>query len=119
MRAECLTAIWAQGVKLARVKEFWDEFLPIHQKDSVADLAKALSQAQTNFEIKCFDWDRCTAKELMAVTCLTALYEDQSGFRDREYAKRLVSEFRESMVSIEVKGTRLKVVELMFHLDRD
>jgi hypothetical protein len=106
-------------LQLARVKEFWDEFLPVHQKDSVADLAKALSQAQTNFEIKCFDWDRGTAKELMAVTCLTALYEDQSGFRDREYAKRLISAFRESMVSIEVKGTRLNVVELMFHLDRD
>jgi hypothetical protein len=104
-------------LQLTRVKSFWDEFLPAHQTDNVPDLAKALSEAQTNFEIKCFDWDRSTAKELMAVTCLTALYDEQSGFQDKAYAKRLVSAFRESMVSIEVKGTRLNVAEAMFHLD--
>ena len=103
--------------QLIRMKKFWDEFLPAHQNDNVPDLAKALSEAQTNFEIKCFDWDRSTAKELMAITCLTALYDERSGFQDKAYAKRLVSAFRESMVSIEVKGTRLNVAEAMFHLD--
>src|SRR5260370_33879287 len=82
-------------LQLTRVKEFWDEFLPAHQNDNVPDLAKALSEAQTNFEIKCFDWVRSTAKELKAFKCFTALYDELSGFQDISYAKRLVMAFHQ------------------------
>jgi hypothetical protein len=100
-----------------RAKEFWRKFLDVHADDGIDELAKALSDAQTEFEFKCFDGDRGTAKAVMALTCLATLYDEQSGFSNRSYAERLVKAFERSYVSLEVKGHVLRVAADMFFLN--
>jgi hypothetical protein len=105
--------------QFVRAKAFWEEFLPTHRDDDIATLAKALGDAQGTFEIKCFDNDRGTAKSVMALTCLAALYDEQAGFSNRRYAQRLVKAFEQSYVSLEVKGHVLKVAADMFWLNEE
>lgn len=105
--------------QFTRAKAFWEEFLPAHQDDDIKTLAKALSDAQTTFEITCFDNDRGTAKSVTALTCLATLYDEGDGFDNRSYAQRLVEAFEQSYVSLEVKGHVLKVAADMFWLNED
>lgn len=102
--------------QFTRAKAFWEKFLKVHWDDDIETLAKALSDAQTTFEIECFNNDRGTAKSVMALTCLGTLYDEQGGFSNRSYAQRLVKAFEASYVSLEVKGHVLKVAADMFGL---
>lgn len=91
-----------------KAHKLWKEFHKAHKKDSIIELAKALTNAQFAIE-SCFDGDSDMGKSCMAYTCLGALYDEANGFRNMEYANRILQAFDKSMCSMEVKMAIPKV----------
>lgn len=105
------------GNEFSKAQVFWSKFFEAHSYDDESALTNALGEAQSGFE-RALDMNRALAKELMAVTALAHLYNEQEGFGgNRELAQRLVNAFERSMVSLEVKGKVLQVAAKMFWLD--
>jgi hypothetical protein len=102
-----------------KARKFWEDFFEAHKNENVDGLAKSLDMAQARFE-GLLDLDRALAKEIMPTTCIAALYDETNGFADnRRLAKKVVSAFKKSMVSIEVKGAYLDDAVALYDLDRD
>jgi hypothetical protein len=95
---------------------FWREFFAKNRDLNDKDLATEIGHAQTGFEIL-LGWDRYFAKSIMPTAMMAALYDTDSGFEDNEkLARRALRATEQSKVSLEVKGTALKVAALAYHL---
>lgn len=101
----------------ASAKGFWVDFFHEHGTCSQEELARLLSNAQTRFYRQVAPEDYAFAKEIMALTAIGTLYEETDGFDENEgLARRLISAFRESSVSVEVKGRLLDAAVAAYRL---
>jgi predicted HicB family RNase H-like nuclease len=106
------------AVLFQNAKTFWKDFFKKNSQRPVAAIAKGLGLEQHAFEaIFEEDYGRNFAKEMMPLTCLGSLYDEHVGFENRQLAKKVVEAFRESLVSIEIKGAHLKAATRLFPLD--
>ena len=97
--------------------EFWRERCRGWGDLREQDLANEIANAQIPFEFE-LKGNRYFAKSIMPTSMLAALYDDQDGFGDNEsFARKLVRATRSSMVSIEVKGTALRLAALAYGLE--
>jgi hypothetical protein len=92
------------AVCFQNAKLFWRNFFEKNDQLPVAAIAKGLSSKQPIFERIFEDYDRHLAKELMPLTCLSYLYDDDRGrFTSRSLARKVVEAFKHSSVSGDIK----------------
>jgi hypothetical protein len=105
------------GKEFRQGVEFWKEFFANYGLLDDKTLTEKIGRAQIPFEHK-LGWDRSYAKSLMPAMMFLALYDFTNGFGDNEnLARRLPDCIENSMVSVEVKGTAVKVAQVIFGLD--
>ncbi|MBI0435777.1 MULTISPECIES: hypothetical protein [Acetobacterales] len=101
----------------AAANEFWSEIFVVQRDGDDATLQAAIDGSQTSFEWRMSDVgvSRPSAKSIMAVTAIGALYRD--GFEDEEFAKRVIRSFvASSRLSLEVKASARDTMT-MYSLD--
>ena len=103
------------AIRFQNARSFWELFFKRSSQLSVTALAKELGAKQPAFEA-IFD-DRAFAKEIMPLTCLGSLCDEQGRFKDKKLAKKVVEAFRKSLVSIEIKGSHLEAATRVYPLE--
>jgi predicted HicB family RNase H-like nuclease len=106
------------AVCFQNAKLFWKDFFEKNCQRSVSAIAKELASKQLAFEAIFEDDGLHFAKEMMPLTCLSYLYdEDSVRFKNRPLARKVVEAFKKSLVSGEIKGPHLDLATRIYSLD--
>jgi predicted HicB family RNase H-like nuclease len=105
------------ATRFHEARHFWKVFLKSHSQRPVATIAKKLGFAQHTCETIFDGYGLQFSKEMMPLTCLGSLYDEDVGTENRQLAKKMVEAFRKSNVSDEIKNAYLETAIRVYFLN--